>query len=110
MYIQIPFAPFYTRNASSYGSLTNSLTRLQPNVIHFQVDKSALRKLDLHGGGQNYGRRIELLTEETASPQLIGRLNAARDLRKPRAIINSSEGSGLQTVCPAIHAYKPSSL
>ncbi len=84
--------------------------QLQPNVILFQVDKSALRKLDLHGGGQNYGRRIELLTEETASPQLIDRLNAARDLRKPRAIIKSPEGSGLQTVCIAIHAYKPSSL
>ncbi|KAM7541852.1 hypothetical protein Aperf_G00000000718 [Anoplocephala perfoliata] len=45
------------------------------------------RKVDMHGGGANYGRRIEVLTEETASKELLERLQRGRLKRQP---INSS--------------------
>uniref|UniRef100_A0A5K3F299 Protection of telomeres protein 1 n=1 Tax=Mesocestoides corti TaxID=53468 RepID=A0A5K3F299_MESCO len=51
------------------------------------------RKLDVHGGGQKYGRRIELLTEETAPPDLVARLKAGRDARKPITTPSQSPGA-----------------
>nr|CDS22054.1 protection of telomeres protein 1 [Echinococcus granulosus] len=41
------------------------------------------RKVDMHGGGHRYGRRIELLTEETASADLLERLRLGRMARQP---------------------------
>lgn len=45
-----------------------------------QPDK---RKVDMHGGGHRYGRRIELLTEEMASEDLLERLRLGEMTRQP---------------------------
>ncbi|VDM34953.1 unnamed protein product [Hydatigera taeniaeformis] len=41
------------------------------------------RKVEMHGGGHRYGRRIEVLTEETASMDLLERLRLGEMSRRP---------------------------
>ncbi|KAL5105342.1 Protection of telomere protein 1 [Taenia crassiceps] len=82
-----------------FGEYAESVRSLKPGALvrlfnlhctaKFNPDK---RKVDMHGGGHRYGRRIELLTEEVASEDLLRRLRLGEMTRRPLNSASLSPG------------------